>query len=65
MIVFITGASGFIGSRLVEHLLSRGDSEIYALVRNPAKLSWLPDNPALIFSVAIFYPCQTSRRIWR
>ncbi|HOP60974.1 MAG TPA: NAD(P)-dependent oxidoreductase [Candidatus Saccharicenans sp.] len=47
MIVFITGASGFIGSRLVEHLLDRGDSQIYALVRNPAKLSWLPDNPAL------------------
>ncbi|HRD02611.1 MAG TPA: NAD-dependent epimerase/dehydratase family protein [Candidatus Saccharicenans sp.] len=47
MIVFITGASGFIGSRLVEHLLARGDSQIYALVRNPAKLSWLENNPAL------------------
>jgi len=47
MIVFVTGASGFIGSRLVEHLLGRGDSQVYALVRNPAKLSWLQNNPAL------------------
>ncbi|MDD8019884.1 MAG: NAD-dependent epimerase/dehydratase family protein [Acidobacteriota bacterium] len=46
MIVFITGPSGFIGSRLIEHLLTGGNNEIYALVRNPAKLSWL-NNPAL------------------
>jgi len=41
MIVLVTGASGFIGSRLIEHLLAEGQNEIYALVRNPAKLSWL------------------------
>ncbi|HAV42205.1 MAG TPA: hypothetical protein DCW97_07395, partial [Acidobacteria bacterium] len=47
MIVLVTGASGFIGSRLIEHLLAEGQNEIYALVRNPAKLSWLKNNSAL------------------
>jgi nucleoside-diphosphate-sugar epimerase len=46
MIVLVTGATGFIGSRLIEHLLAEGQNEVYALVRNPAKLSWLQNNPA-------------------
>jgi len=41
MIALVTGANGFIGSRLVEHLLARGDFEVFALVRNPSKLSWI------------------------
>lgn len=41
MIALVTGATGFIGSRLVEHLLARGDTEVYALVRDPSKLSWM------------------------
>jgi nucleoside-diphosphate-sugar epimerase len=47
MIVLVTGATGFIGSRLIESLLAEGQNEVYALVRNPAKLSWLQNNPAL------------------
>ena len=35
--VFITGATGFIGSNLVKRLLADGD-EIYALVRKPSNL---------------------------
>jgi len=41
MIALVTGATGFIGSRLVEHLLKRGTNEVYALVRNPSKLAWM------------------------
>jgi|Deesub1362B_J571_1020462.scaffolds.fasta_scaffold02747_3 nucleoside-diphosphate-sugar epimerase len=40
MKVFITGSTGFIGSHLIEYLLSK-DIEIYALVRNPFNLRWL------------------------
>lgn len=40
MISLVTGATGFIGSRLIERLLAAGH-RVHALVRNPAKLSWL------------------------
>ena len=36
---FITGASGFIGRRLVKKLLAREDSTIYFLVRAAEKES--------------------------
>src|SRR5688500_14377457 len=37
---FLTGATGFIGGRLAEALLARGD-EVIALVRNPSKAQHL------------------------
>lgn len=37
---FVTGAGGFIGSRLVDELLSRG-CHVRALVRDPARMRWL------------------------
>ncbi len=40
MKVFITGATGFIGSHLVEFLLDKG-AEIFALVRDLNNLKWL------------------------
>lgn len=40
MKVFITGATGFIGSHLAEEALKRG-WEVVTLVRNPDKLKWL------------------------
>ncbi|MGH2752901.1 MAG: NAD-dependent epimerase/dehydratase family protein [Actinomycetota bacterium] len=40
MKVFVTGATGFIGSGLAHKLLDRGD-EVVALVRNPGKASTL------------------------
>jgi NAD(P)-dependent dehydrogenase (short-subunit alcohol dehydrogenase family) len=50
MIYFVTGASGFIGKRLVRALLSKPDARVYFLMRNPsperiAKLSrfWCSD----------------------
>ncbi len=36
MIYFVTGASGFIGKRLVRTLLSRPDARVYFLMRNPS-----------------------------
>jgi len=41
MIALVTGATGFIGSRLIEQLLADSQNKVYALVRNPAKLNWL------------------------
>ncbi|MBJ7532987.1 SDR family oxidoreductase [Rhodomicrobium vannielii ATCC 17100] len=35
MIYFVTGASGFIGKRLVKALLSRTDATVYFLMRSP------------------------------
>jgi len=40
MKALVTGATGFIGSRLIERLLADGH-RVYALVRNPTKLNWL------------------------
>jgi nucleoside-diphosphate-sugar epimerase len=45
MIALVTGATGFIGSRLIDHLLRSGKNEVYALVRNPSKLSWIKSVP--------------------
>src|SRR5215212_6582679 len=36
MIAFVTGATGFVGSRLAKKLRERGD-DVVCLVRNPAK----------------------------
>jgi len=36
MVYFVTGASGFIGKRLVRKLLERSDARVYFLVRNPS-----------------------------
>lgn len=47
MISLVTGATGFIGSRLIEQLLDAGH-RVYALVRNPAKLSWLKQSKNLV-----------------
>lgn len=44
MKVFITGASGFIGSYVAHRLLNAGH-ELVAAVRNPGKLPWLQAQP--------------------
>ena len=46
--VLITGASGFIGSFLVEEALRQG-YEVYAGVRNTSKLTYLKDNRIRFF----------------
>lgn len=42
MKVFLTGGTGFIGSRLARQLLARGD-KVTALVRKPADAAWLKE----------------------
>lgn len=42
MLVAVTGATGFVGSRVVERLLRR-DHEVRILTRNPERAGWLRD----------------------
>jgi uncharacterized protein YbjT (DUF2867 family) len=42
MLVAITGASGFVGRYVVEHLLRR-EHEVRALVRDPSRAGWMRD----------------------
>ncbi|HEK85678.1 MAG: NAD-dependent epimerase/dehydratase family protein [Candidatus Saccharicenans sp.] len=45
MISLVTGATGFVGSHLIDYLLAQDKGEVFALVRNPAKTSWLKARP--------------------
>lgn len=47
MRVFVTGATGFIGSHLCESLVAQGH-EVFALVRSPHKAKYLPDTGVTI-----------------
>lgn len=43
--IFITGATGFVGSHLVDKLLEDKKNIIYCLVRKSSDLQWLKDKP--------------------
>ena len=47
MKAFVTGGTGFIGSRVIKRLRSRGD-DVVALVRNPAKATDLVDQGVML-----------------
>jgi len=42
MLIAITGASGFVGRYVVEHLLRR-EHDVRALVRDPSRAGWMRD----------------------
>lgn len=44
--IFITGATGFIGRRLLSHLDGQAYNSIYCLIRDPADLDELPGRPS-------------------
>ncbi|MBP9211699.1 MAG: NAD-dependent epimerase/dehydratase family protein [Bacteroidetes bacterium] len=52
-IAFVTGGTGFIGSHLIDRLLSKG-YHVRALVRNPDKLGFLKDLPIEIVPGDLF-----------
>ncbi len=41
MNIFVTGGTGFIGSHLIDSLIQRQNTNVYALVRDPSNLKWL------------------------
>lgn len=41
--ILVTGGTGFIGSHIIDHFLSNGTAEIYALVKDTNNLRWLKD----------------------
>lgn len=52
-LVIITGATGFIGSHLTEHLISEGYS-VRCLVRETSNLKWIKDSGAEITVCSLF-----------
>ncbi|HAP34832.1 MAG TPA: NAD(P)-dependent oxidoreductase [Bacteroidetes bacterium] len=52
-IAFVTGGTGFIGSHLIDRLLSKG-YHVRALVRNPKNLGYLKDLPIEIVEGDLF-----------
>ncbi|MDP1676180.1 MAG: NAD-dependent epimerase/dehydratase family protein [Bacteroidota bacterium] len=52
-IAFVTGGTGFIGSHLIDRLLSKG-YHVRALVRNPKNLGYLKDLPIEIIEGDLF-----------
>ncbi len=61
-IAFVSGGTGFIGSHLVERLLSKGYS-VRCLVRNTAKLGYLKNLPVEIFEGDLFSNSALERGI--
>ncbi len=53
--VFITGATGFIGSHFVDFLLSQKGPELFVLVRDLNNLKWLKDSDIRVLEGDLFH----------
>ncbi len=53
--VMITGGTGFIGSHLVDFLLSQKGPELFALVRDPNNLKWLKGSEIHVLTGDLFH----------
>ena len=49
----VTGASGFVGSHLVDYLIEKGD-EVHCIVRKTSNLRWLKDKDVTIHDSGLF-----------
>ncbi|MFA5831946.1 MAG: NAD-dependent epimerase/dehydratase family protein [Bacteroidota bacterium] len=61
-IAFVTGGTGFIGSHLIDRLLSKG-YHVRALVRNPKKLGFLENLPIEIVEGDLFSTAALEKAI--
>lgn len=61
-IAFVTGGTGFIGSHLIDRLLSKG-YHVRALVRNPKKLGFLKNLPIEIVEGDLFSSAALEKAI--
>ncbi len=52
--VLVTGASGYIGSRVASDLIENREVETALLVRNPSKLNCLPSRPHRVHNLSDF-----------
>jgi nucleoside-diphosphate-sugar epimerase len=62
--VLVSGASGLIGSHLVDHLLSAGD-EVRVLLRDVARPGWLSSEEVEVYSADITDSAALSRAVQR
>jgi len=53
MVSAVTGANGFVGSHLVDHLLENGD-EVRCITRKSSNLRWIENKPVQIYDCGLF-----------
>ena len=63
--VLVTGASGFIGSTLIDRLLSLGNYEVYAGVRSKSSRKYLQDSRIKFIDLALSDPTALKQQLDR
>ncbi len=63
--VLVTGASGFIGSTLIDRLLALGNYEVYAGVRAKSSRKYLQDSRIKFIDLALSDPTALKQQLDR
>ena len=63
--VLVTGASGFIGSTLIDRLLALGNYEVYAGVRAKSSRKYLQDSRIKFIDLALSDPTSLKQQLDR